>query len=39
MAQDPNTEIEPLSDESLEEVAGGCSTAFCSHSADSPSNE
>jgi hypothetical protein len=35
MAQDPNvnTEIEPLSDESLEEVAGGCSGAFCSHQA------
>ena len=41
MAQDnapaqKQTDIEPLSDESLEEVAGGCSTAFCSHSADSP---
>jgi hypothetical protein len=39
MAQDPNiptqqdADIEPLSDESLEEVAGGCSGAFCSHSA------
>ncbi len=31
MAQDPNTEIEPLSDENLEEVAGGCSGSFCSH--------
>jgi hypothetical protein len=39
MAQDSNIptqqdEIEPLSDESLEEVAGGnCSGAFCSSSA------
>lgn len=41
MSQDTNipaqqdTEIEPLSDENLEEVAGGsCSTALCSHAAE-----
>ncbi|HET6230927.1 MAG TPA: hypothetical protein VFE05_12720 [Longimicrobiaceae bacterium] len=39
MAQDPNQQddIQPLSDESLEEVAGGvCSWSGCSNGASAP---